>query len=103
MNKFETKTYLYIEQMVEVQLGNCCLGYISLFLMLCRLNEQHSLCLYYNAIYVLSETAGTINDFFYTCYSTKNNTCDNKLSLKYISIVNYSPLKLSGIYKVNQC
>ena len=59
MNKFETKTYLYIEQMVEVQLGNCCLGYISLFLMLCRLNEQHSLCLYYNAIYVLSETAGT--------------------------------------------
>ena len=86
MNKFETKTYLYIEQMVEVQLGNCCLGYISLFLMLCR----------------LSETAGTINDFFYTCYSTKNNTCDNKLSLKYISIINYSLLKLSGIYKVNQ-
>ena len=53
---FETKTYLYIEQMVEVQLGNCCLGYISLFLMLCRLNEQHSLCLYYNAIYLLSES-----------------------------------------------
>ena len=100
MNKFETKTYLYIEQMVEVQLGNC---YISLFLILCRLNEQHSLCLYYNAIYILSETAGTINDFFYTCYSTKNNTCDNKLSLKYISIINYSLLKLSGIYKVNQC
>ena len=68
--------------------------------MLCRLNEQHSLCLYYNAIYVLSETAGTINDFFYTCYSTKNNTCDNKLSLKYISIVNDSLLKLSCVDKV---
>ena len=64
---------------------------------------NNTACVYTIMLYVLSETAGTMNDFFYTCYSTKNNKCDNKLSLKYISIINYSLLKLSGIYKVNQC
>ena len=61
--------------------------------------------LVYNDIYMYNNcsTAVKSNNFFYTCYSTKNNTCDNKLSLKYISIINYSLLKLSGIYKVNQC
>ena len=58
--------------------------------------------LVYNDIYMYNNcsTAVKSNNFFYTSYSTKSNTYNNKVSLKYISIVNDSLLKLSCVDKV---